>query len=199
MSDGASQLSTHRADRAGSIRTLRTLRDTSPVSKIDGLFFLSSERPRRVAPASATRDGTPCDGRRIRVRGRPRGAEGIPPGKLGAKADQRRRPRRRADLGSNPQRGLVEAEHKVAASERAAQKGMRKRWDTEHAGVVVGPARAHPVEFSPGVDRMGRNPGTKDETRARESQAALRAFLEVAETEPELETPLVEDDQDRPE
>ena len=144
-------------------------------------------------------DGTPCDGRRIRVRGRPRGAEGIPPGKLGAKADQRRRPRRRADLGSNPQRGLVEAEHKVAASERAAQKGMRKRWDTEHAGVVVGPARAHPVEFSPGVDRMGRNPGTKDETRARESQAALRAFLEVAETEPELETPLVEDDQDRPE
>ena len=42
MSDGASQLSTHRADRAGSIRTLRTLRDTSPVSKIDGLFFLSS-------------------------------------------------------------------------------------------------------------------------------------------------------------
>ena len=42
VSDGASQLSTHRADRAGSIRTLRTLRDTSPVSKIDGLFFLSS-------------------------------------------------------------------------------------------------------------------------------------------------------------
>ena len=29
VSDGASQLSTHRADRAGSIRTLRTLRDTS--------------------------------------------------------------------------------------------------------------------------------------------------------------------------
>ena len=46
MSDGASQLSTHRADRAGSIRTLRTLRDTSPVSRIDGLFFLSSSRAR---------------------------------------------------------------------------------------------------------------------------------------------------------
>ena len=51
MSDGASQLSTHRADRPCSIRTLRTLRDTSPVSKIDGLFFLSSTE--RVEAGSA--------------------------------------------------------------------------------------------------------------------------------------------------
>ena len=43
------QLSTHRPDRAGSIRTLRTHRDTSPVPKIDRLFFLSSGRvPERL-------------------------------------------------------------------------------------------------------------------------------------------------------
>ena len=57
MSDGASQLSTHRADRAGSIRTLRTLRDTSPVSKIDGLFFLSS--PDRASTKSPRRSRLP--------------------------------------------------------------------------------------------------------------------------------------------
>ena len=48
------QLCTHRADRPCSTRTLRTHRDTSPVPKIDRLFFLSSTRSMRSGTTMPT-------------------------------------------------------------------------------------------------------------------------------------------------
>ena len=47
------------------------------------------------------------------------------------------------------------------------------------------------------AQRANQPPARADEP-ARESEAALRAFLDTGEAEAQIETPLAEDDQDRP-
>ena len=88
---------------------------------------------------------------------------------------------------------LVRPSFRVTTDDLGAKRALRK------------PAPAPSPRKTTGEDwraqtlaQRANQPPPRADKPARESEAALRAFLDTAEAEAQIETPLAEDDQDRP-